>query len=254
MPIHIIDISRKFFEQIVCPLLEEAFPQVPPEAACGVFGYGSECLGMDDDISRDHHWGLRVDMLMPDEIFRTRSHEILQRIGERLPEKFKGFVLRRDHVEGAGIAPESREAFLSRTIGLTDSPKTLKEWLDMPEEDIVHVTNGEAWYNPSGRFIRIRETLAYCPDPVWLRRISHWCRYFSGMAVYPLRRALMRNNIPYATTAFGRSVKWAMKLAFLLNRRYFPYDKWLYPFFRILPDLADRKDPLICEAVETGTF
>ncbi len=253
MSTRIIDISRKFFEQVVRPLLEKEFPQIAPDVACGVFGYGSECLGMDDDISRDHHWGLRVDMLMPDEIFRTRSPEILQRIGERLPESFEGVVLRRGHVEGAGIAPESLEAFLSRTIGLTDAPKTLKEWLDMPEEDIVHVTNGEVWYNPSGRFTRIRETLAYYPDPVWLRRISHWCRYFSGMGVYAMHRALMRNNIPYATTAFGRAVKWAMELAFLLNRRYFPYDKWLYPFFKNLPDLTDRMDPLVCEAVEADT-
>ena len=249
----IIDVSRAFFEQAVRPLLEEMFPKEARQVACGVFGYGSECLGMDDEISRDHHWGLRVDMMMPEEIFRLRSQEILKRIGERLPETFQGFALREGHVEGAGIAPESLEGFLKRTIGLTEGPKDFREWLDMPEEDIVHVTNGEVWYDPSGRFTRVREALEYYPDPVWLRRISHWCRYFSGMGLYALHRALMRGNTVYATTAFGRSIKWGMELAFLLNRRYFPYDKWLYPFFRELPEPADRMDPLICEGVDLGT-
>ncbi len=253
MSVDIIAVSRRFFEQAVRPLLERSFPEEARQMACGVFGYGSECLGMDDAVSRDHHWGLRIDALMPDALFRGRSGEILARVGEQLPDSFEGFGLREGHVKGAGIAPESLEGFLGRTIGLTGAPKTLREWLDMPEEDIVHVTNGEVWYDPSGRFTRIREALAYYPEPVWLRRISHWCRYFSGMGVYALHRALMRGNLVYATTALGLSLKWAMELAFLLNRRYYPYDKWLHPFFRKLPDLADRMDPLISEAVQAGT-
>lgn len=253
MAVNIIEVSRRFFEQVVRPLLEREFPEEARLMACGAFGYGSECLGMDDEVSRDHHWGLRVDALMPDALFRSRAQEVLARVGKGLPESFEGFALREGHVEGAGIAPESLEGFLRRTIGLTDAPKTLREWLDMPEEDIVHVTNGEVWHDPSGRFTRIREALAYYPEAVWLRRISHWCRYFSGMGVYALRRALMRDNQVYATTAFGRAIKWGMELAFLLNRRYFPYDKWLYPFFRRLPELADRMDPLIREGVQVGT-
>ena len=40
-----------------------------------------------------------------------------------------------------------------------------------------------------------------------------------------------------------------MELAFLLNRTYFPYDKWLYPFFEVLPFLAAEMKPLLDEAV-----
>jgi len=154
---------------------------------------------------------------------------------------------------GAGVAPESLERFLRHTIGLTDAPKNFREWLDMPEEDIVHVTNGEVWYDPSGRFTRIRESLSYYPEPVWLRRIAHWCRYFSGMGAYALNRALMRGNMVYATTAFSRATKLSMEIAFLLNRRYFPYDKWLYPSFKRLPHLAPEMTPLIDEATQDGT-
>ena len=56
----------------------------------------------------------------------------------------------------------------------------------------------------------------------------------------------------YATTAFGRTIKWALELAFLLNRTYFPYDKWLYPFFETLPCLAPQMNPLLKEAMSDG--
>ena len=250
----VVETSRAFFEEVVRPILESEVPEVAEVSACGMFGYGSECYGMDDEVSRDHHFGLRIDMLLPDEIHRSSADTIIQTVNAKLPSSFKGYDLREGHVAGAGVAPESLEAFLSRTIGLTDAPKTNLEWLSMPEEDIVHVTNGEVWYDPSGNLTRIRESLSYYPEPVWLRRISHWCRYFSGMGVYALNRALIRDNYQYASITFARSIKWGMELAFMLNKTYFPYDKWLDAYFRSLPTLADRLVPLVDEAVvlETG--
>ncbi|MBE81590.1 MAG: hypothetical protein CME21_03415 [Gemmatimonadetes bacterium] len=249
----IVDTSRAFFEEVVQPILERDIPDIAGQAACGMFGYGSECYGMDDQVSRDHHFGLRVDMLLPDELHQSRAKEITETVSKQLPQSFRGFDLREGHVAGAGLAPESLDAFLGRTIGLTRAPETHVEWLAMPEEDIVHVTNGEVWYDPSGTFTRIRDTLSYYPEPVWLRRISHWCRYFSGMGVYALNRALIRKNYQYAAITFARSIKWAIELAFMLNKTYFPYDKWLDAFFRRLSTLADRMVPLIDEAVDIGT-
>lgn len=249
----IVQVSRAFFEEVVRPILERELPEIAAKAACGVFGYGSECYGMDDEVSRDHHFGLRIDMLLPDEIHRDQAARVIETVGDRLPESFKGYDLREGHVAGAGLAPESLEAFLTRTIGIAHAPRTNVEWLAMPEEDIVHVTNGEIWFDPSGRFSGIRETLSYYPEPVWLRRISHWCRYFSGMGVYALNRALIRKNYQYASITFARSIKWAIELAFLLNKTYFPYDKWLDAFFRRLPALADEMVPLVDEAVQLET-
>lgn len=249
----IVDTSRRFFEQVVQPLIERHEPDAAARMACGVFGYGSEALYRDDELSRDHHWGLRVDMLLPDALHRERGAAILEGIVPELPADFEGFALRDAHVSGHGIAPESLQAFLTRTIGLTAAPQSHAEWLDVPEVDIVHVVNGEVWYDPAGDFSRIRAALLdYYPEPVWLRRIAHWCRYASGMGIYALNRAVLRDNAVYAFTAFARCLKWSIELAFLLERRYFPYDKWLYPFFQELP-IAERMDPLIVEAVKTET-
>ncbi|MBT3344511.1 MAG: DUF4037 domain-containing protein [Gemmatimonadetes bacterium] len=254
MAMGILETSQTFFQQIVQPLLHRHFPGDVDQMACGFLGYGSECLEMDDELSRDHHWGLRVDILMPASVHARIGSKILDQVVPELPDEFGGVSLRDGHVAGHGIAPESLPAFLSRTIGLTRAPTSNAEWLDIPEVDIIHVINGQIWHDPSGELTHIRQAFeAYYPEPVWLRRISHWCRYASGMGLYALNRAVLRGNEVYAWTAFSRCLKWSIELAFLLNRTYFPYDKWLYPFFQRLPHLANRMDPLISEAVKADT-
>jgi len=250
----IIDVSRNFFEEIVKPILEEHFPKETAQTAFGVFGYGSEALRLDDEYSRDHHWGLRIDALMPEEIFETRRQAIMDTLSANLPDSYQGHSLRAGHLAGAGLAPDNLTAFLKRTIGIDHPPVTYAEWLSIPEEDIVHIINGEVWYDPLGKFTAIRQTFdAYYPEPVRLRRIAHWCRYFSGMGTYALRRAILRHNDFYATTRFSNAIRLGIQLAFLLDRQYFPYDKWLMAYFEKLPRLAKPMLPLVSEAVKLST-
>ena len=155
---------------------------------------------------------------------------------------------------GAGLAPDNLTAYLKRTIGLETPPKSFAEWLSIPEEDIIHIINGEVWYDQLGKFSAIRETFdKYYPEPVRLRRIAHWCRYFSGMGTYALKRAILRHNDFYATTRFTNAIRLGIQLAFLLEKRYFPYDKWLMAYFERLPRLADPLLPLVQEAVLLST-
>ena len=137
---------------------------------------------------------------------------------------------------GSGLAPESLRDYLLRTIGIDHAPSQYLEWLSIPEEDIIHVINGEVWHDPVGEFSVIREVLnGYYPEPVRLRRIAHWCRYFSGMGAYALKRAILRENDYYANITFTRAIRLAVQLAFLLEQQYFPYDKWTYTYFCNLP-------------------
>ena len=48
-----MEISRAYYEAFGKPMLEE-FPGILPYAAAGLLGSGSECLGFDDEVSRDH--------------------------------------------------------------------------------------------------------------------------------------------------------------------------------------------------------
>lgn len=250
----IIDISRDFFNHIVKPIMEREFPTETNQIAFGVFGYGSEALRLDDEYSRDHHWGLRIDALMPDALLQKKGEQMMAVVSQNLPDTFQGHSLREGHLAGAGLAPDGLEAYLHRTIGLTRAPKSHIEWLSLPEEDIIHIINGEVWHDPSGQFSAVRHIFKqYYPEPVRLRRIAHWCRYCSGMGTYALKRAILRDNDFYATTRFANALRLSIQLAFLLDRQYFPYDKWLMTYFEQLPRLAAPMLPLVQEAVQLAT-
>jgi hypothetical protein len=250
----IVETSRAFFGEVVRPILEEHFPKITAVTAFGLFGYGSEALGLDDEYSRDHHWGVRIDGLLPGSVTAEQQQEIISTVSDNLPESYRGHSLYAAHLAGAGLALDTLPHFLQRTIGLTRAPETNLEWLRIPEEDITHVVNGEVWLDEVGEFTAVRNTLnEYYPEPVRLRRIAHWCRYFSGMGSYALKRALLRDNNYYATITFSRAVKWAVQLAFMLERTYYPYDKWIMTRFAQLPRLAAPLKPLVNEAVSLST-
>ena len=73
----ILEISRRFFSEIVLPILEKDFPEIVRNSACGFFGYGSECLGMDDHYSQDHHFGLRINMLVPNHMMDQTAQRLV---------------------------------------------------------------------------------------------------------------------------------------------------------------------------------
>lgn len=250
----IIDLSREFFFEALAPILERHFPAETGRAAFGVFGYGSEVLRLDDEYSADHHWGIRINALLPDEIYQPRGAEILRLVEREMPAAFRGHNLREGLSGGKGLSLASLEGYLHRTIGLDKAPESEAEWLSIPEEDITHVINGEIWRDDSGQFSAIRQALLnYYPEPVRLRRIAHWCRYFSGMGSYALKRAILRENEWYATITFARALRLGTQLAFLLDKRYYPYDKWTMAFFAKLPRLAQPLAPIIAEAASLAT-
>ncbi|MDX1413312.1 MAG: DUF4037 domain-containing protein [Candidatus Promineifilaceae bacterium] len=250
----IIDVSQDFFREIILPILDREFPTETKQTAFGVFGYGSEVLRLDDEYSSDHHWGLRINALIPDYLVEIRKDRMLQAVADNLPQSYRGHSLREGYTGVAGLEIDSLEGFLKRTIGMISPPETYAEWLNIPEEDIIHVINGEIWHDASGCFTNIRRSFAnYYPEEVRLRRIAHWCRYFSGMGTYALKRALLRGNEYYAAVAFGKSIRWGVQLAFMLDKQYYPYDKWIMAMFSKLPRMAEPLLPIVDEAVRLST-
>jgi hypothetical protein len=252
--LNILDESHRFFNEVVHPLLCKHFPAESEAMACGFFGYGSEVLGLDDRYSTDHHFGLRVNILLPQLVLHTSGTAIEDMLAALLPQEWNGRQLREGYTRTRGVALASLEHHLLSTIGLDHPPRTYAEWMAIPEEDITHVTAGEVWTDPSGRFSDVRKTLlAYYPEPVRIRRLAHWCRYFSGMGVYALKRALLRDNELYASTTFARSLRWGVQMAFMLDKAYYPYDKWLTVMFHRLPRMSKRLSLIVEEAPKLST-
>ena len=79
--------------------------------------------------------------------------------------------------------------------------------------------------------------------------MGHWCRYQSGMGTYALKRAILRGDDLFATLAFAQTLQLTIQLAYMLDRTYFPYDKWLYTLFRRLPRMHERIGALVEESL-----
>ena len=120
-------LSRAYFEQYGRPLLEEQFPDLLPFLAAGLFGSGSECLGYDDEVSRDHDYEPGFCIMLPDEeTVDRRSAFLLERAYAKLPREFEGF--RRQLILPAGGARHGvmRTAdFLMEKTGTPDGRLTL---------------------------------------------------------------------------------------------------------------------------------
>ena len=51
------EVCERAFREVFVPVLESEFPGVLERLSAGVVGGGSDSLGTDDELSRDHDWG-----------------------------------------------------------------------------------------------------------------------------------------------------------------------------------------------------
>jgi hypothetical protein len=85
------ELAHRFFTDSVEPLLSQALPGLGYAAAR--LGSGSDVLGLDDEMSRDHDWGCRLTLLV-DGDDRDQVPRISRMLEEGLPERFGEFPVR----------------------------------------------------------------------------------------------------------------------------------------------------------------
>ena len=92
-----LELSRRFYAELVRPLLDGAFPGLPHAAA--LIGYGSEVLGFDTEMSMDHAWCPRMQLFLREED-ASLAEPIKTMLARALPREFLGFPLDTVPVEG----------------------------------------------------------------------------------------------------------------------------------------------------------
>lgn len=88
-----LELSKAYFDAYGRGLLnkmEEEFPVLKGQLAAGLVGRGSECLGFDDDISRDHDFGPSFCIFMPEKLYQKYG-SLCQEMYRKLPGEFMGF-------------------------------------------------------------------------------------------------------------------------------------------------------------------
>lgn len=239
-----IDLSREFFSTIVLPKVRKDWPQVADRMGCGIFGNGSDAAGLDDEISRDHHWGPRTQILLPHAMFTECRREFERYLDQALPHDYRGFPVLRVRQTASGVTVESMVEFFRKFTGFARAPRRLESWFQCTEADLFHATNGEVWHDPTRALTRRRQGFAYYPEIVWKKKVADWCMFLTGRdAAYNVHRCYRRGDWISAHIFLGQALKRALELCFLLNRSYAPYTKWLHRLFLRLPTLATEVDP-----------
>lgn len=262
-----LQLSECFFREIVQPLLDQHFPGLAYDAA--LIDSGSEVLGFDDEISRDHHWGPRVSLFLSAEEHARYAAAIDRLMRTRLPYRFSGYstsfepvpndggVLRFEartsgevnHRVGTGILGDFARSYLGIDL---DAELTTADWLALPQQKLRTITEGALYHDGLGDVARLRARLAYYPHDLWLYLMAATWRRVSEEEAFVGRTAAIGDELGSRVIA-ARLVRDLMMLAFLQERVYAPYSKWFGKGFARL-SIATELAPVLAEVLDAASY
>lgn len=236
-----LDLARSFYRDSVAPLLECAH-------TASLIGEGSEVLGYDDARSRDHEWGPRLQLFVDSvDVRRTQGA-----IAAGLPAEHCGFRTSWfSLIEGRSthhIEISTTEQWL--TARLPSIPREEVDsaaWLSIPQQHLLQLTAGEVFHDDLGNLTRLRDAFAWYPVNIWRWMIAaQW--HLLGNVVPIIGRTLEHGDQRGARLHVSRACELMMEMAFLQERRYSPYAKWLGRAFGDL-GAANELGPLLDHAL-----
>ena len=143
-----MEIAEKYYEQYGLPMVREVCPELEERVAFGLVGEGSQCVGYDDEISRDHDFGPGFCIWLLEDDFANYGGG-LQAAYEMLPKEFMG--LSTDNIQDKSRVGVMRiDEFFFKYLGLSEPPKTNREWLFLKETLLSVCTNGKVFRDDMG--------------------------------------------------------------------------------------------------------
>ncbi len=227
------ELARVYWADVVRPILDRELPDLPRAAAR--LGTGSDVLGLDDDTSRDHDWGLRLTLLVP----ADRVREVDQVLAASLPASHQGwptaFPVSKDPTVRHRVEVASPIDFVRERTGLdVGNSMTATDWLSLTGQSVLEVTAGPVFEDTSGEITALRERLAWYPHDVWLHVLAaEWTRVEQELPF--VGRTGQRGDDLGSRLIAARLVTALVRLGFLLERHWPPYPKWAGTLFGRLP-------------------
>ena len=261
-----LKLSKLFYETEVRPILNKEFPKLPHSAA--LIGWGSEVLGFDTALSRDHHWGPRLLLFLSSSDYRKLKDKICQALSNNLPYEFMGYSTNYGKPDPGGVRLPIKitsgpvdhminiytvESFFANRLGVDLFRKfSVIDWLTFPQQRLLELTSGEVYHDGSGELQKAREKLKFYPKDVWLYLLAaHWMR-ISQEEAFVGRAGDVGDELGSQILA-ARIVREIMKLAFLMERQYAPYGKWFGSAFRRLK-ISAKLTPVLRDVLLAKTW
>jgi diadenosine tetraphosphatase ApaH/serine/threonine PP2A family protein phosphatase len=238
-----LEVSRRFFFEWGLPFIEREFPGLRERVAAGLSG-GSDAIGADDRLSRDHDWGPQFQLWLTAQDFQRFGRRLRREINAAAPEVFLGV---RHHFFGGdkdGIDVLSIDGFF-RGFGWRHPPTVCRDWFKRRGADalvdkeswLYFMKHGPLYHDPLGEFTARKEAFSHYPRDVRYKLMAGLCLGIWADGEYKFcRRDIHRKDpvlIYMRLASFAHEV---MRLCFLLNDDYAPHLTWLHHEFRRLPE------------------
>jgi hypothetical protein len=99
------------YHDCIKPIIEKFIPEISQKYAAGLIGPCSDVLGNDDEYSRDHVWGPRIFLFLPDDDHMKYAFVIDNTLNHKLPLDFIGFPTRFEMSDIGSIPSKSGTGF-----------------------------------------------------------------------------------------------------------------------------------------------
>lgn len=223
-----LTIAREFFTSWGDPYMKSQFPDLAGRIAAGRI-LGSDVLGGDDEISRDHDWGPQFDLFLSADDYARFGEKLADAMNAAAPNPWKGYRL-----AGAGdksVRVESVPGWFRKYLQMERLPATPTDWPPFPFESTLYfLRHGEIWTDPTGEFTSWRAALQQYPEDRLRARLAEECFrvWHHGEYNFVQRMAHRRDPIAIAI-CLGEFATGVMRMVLLMGRDFAPYWKWL-PF------------------------
>lgn len=237
-----LNLSRLYYEQFGKKMLEEKFSNYIQYMAIGLCGYGSECLGYDDEISRDHDFGPGFCIWLPRKVY-DEVYSNLQKEYNALPDEFMGFKRNVSKHGDQRVGVFCIDDFFMSILQIY--PQTIEDWLKVDENSLLACTNGTIFEDHLGIVTKLRNDLAYYPKEAWLKKLAEAIAMMAQSGQYNYARCLKRKDSIAAYLTLNTFIDNTLSVIYLLNKKYKPYYKWSFYGLKDCPILNDLKIDLL---------
>ena len=253
-----LQLSELFYWEALRPILERHFLGLQ-HSAC-LIGYGSDVLGYDILVSRDHMWGPRLVLFLPMEDFDNTSQAVDEVLQQELTVRFHGYSTHfsKPNLQdnGVRIAQDVSAGPVEHLIAIENIPgywqrtgkidplrePTITEWLTIPQQQLLEWTAGRVFHDDL-RLETIRKRFSWYPWDVWLYLLSSQWAQLAEIEAFVGRTWQLGDSLGSQLVA-TQIVEYLIKLCFLMEQRYAPYAKWLGTAFKELRFYSDMQ-PLL---------
>ena len=252
------ELSRLLHEEVIQQIMAAHYPRLTYSSAR--WGYGSEVLDFDTPMSRDHDWGVRLQIFLDDKDMHLKQ-ELWDTLAHHLPKTFYGYSTHwgQDNPNDPGVRHREfkEEGPVDHRVEI-NSPNhflgwylpadvfgemTAQDWLVLPAQKLRSIVCGATFHDGLNTLLPMQKKLRWYPDEVWHYILaSGFARI--GQEEHLMGRAGHVGDELGSAQLGAHLTRTIMLIAFWMEKQYAPYHKWFGTGFKRL-DIADELLPVL---------